>query len=265
MFDGYIYLFKNKLNNKCYIGKTTDIKRRYNNHVNGNNDSYIHRAIIKYGIENFEFKILIHIQAESLEELNIKLNTLEIYYITKYDSYNSGYNITTGGEGTPGAILSESTKIKQGLAKIGDKNPAKSETVRKKISNTLKEYYKTHKKIISEETRKKISESKLGEKNPMYGKTGKLNPSYGINWTKNISKEKLEKFKSKRSENTKGEKNPMYGKPAAMKNKHYPKLLWLDEQNNIREMCEYSKNRYHPNWKPYNKINNNNEEQDTEN
>lgn len=58
MYKGYIYLFRNKLNNKCYIGKTNNIKRRYSNHISGKTDSYIHRAILKYGIENFEFLII---------------------------------------------------------------------------------------------------------------------------------------------------------------------------------------------------------------
>lgn len=192
-------------------------------------------------------------------ELNAELNNLEIKRIGEFNSYNNGYNLTIGGEGTTGAILTEETKSKQGKAKLGNKNPAKSENVRKKISETLKKYFKSNKRVMSDETKQKIRESKLGEKNPMYGKYGKLNPSYGVNWTKNISKEKLEAFKKKKSEDTKGEKNPMYGK-SAMKGKHYPKLKWIDENNNIIEMCILAKNRYHPNWKPYNKNIENGEE-----
>ena len=43
----------------------------------------------------------------------------------------------------------------------------------------------------------------------------------------------------------------MYGKIGAMKNKKYPKLLWIDENNNIHEMSIIGKKRHHPNWKLY--------------
>lgn len=28
-----IYLFKNKINNKCYVGQSLDIRRRFNKHM----------------------------------------------------------------------------------------------------------------------------------------------------------------------------------------------------------------------------------------
>ena len=53
----------------------------------------IHRAIRKYGIENFTSEIL---------EKNIPENLLDIreeYYIQKYDTFYQGYNATLGGQG----------------------------------------------------------------------------------------------------------------------------------------------------------------------
>jgi group I intron endonuclease len=257
MYIGYIYLFKNKVNNKCYIGKTVNLKRRYKEHLSGKYKSSIYNAIVKYGIDNFDFIVLDIIEKENITDLNNTLNSLETKRISEYNSYNNGYNLTIGGEGTNGACLSEETKYKQRISKVGDKNPCKSEIVKAKISKSLKEYYKdpNNKKQVSEETKQKISKSKLGDKNPMYGKSGVLNPSYGVNWTKNISEDKLKEFKKKRSNATKGDKNPMYGK-SAMKGKKYPILLWIDENNIIHEMSIIGKKRHHPDWKPYIKNNN---------
>lgn len=52
----------------------------------------IHRALRKYGIENFSFSIL--------EECKVsELNNKEIEWISKLNSYEEGYNCTRGGDG----------------------------------------------------------------------------------------------------------------------------------------------------------------------
>lgn len=50
-------------------------------------------ALYKYGIENFTFKQIVECDIS-------ELNELEIFYIKKYDTFNNGYNLTLGGEGT---------------------------------------------------------------------------------------------------------------------------------------------------------------------
>lgn len=95
---GKIYKYTNKINGKSYIGQTIrPISIRNQRHLTDakNNDSLMfHRAINKYGIENFELTIL---------EDNINedmLDSREIYWIKYYDTYylnNNGYNMTEGG------------------------------------------------------------------------------------------------------------------------------------------------------------------------
>lgn len=57
-----IYYFKNKINNKYYIGQAINIRKRFYSHIaqiNKKNDKYpIYKAILKYGIDNFEYGIL---------------------------------------------------------------------------------------------------------------------------------------------------------------------------------------------------------------
>lgn len=98
----YIYMWRNKINNKIYIGKTIQIpSRRKAKHMydaRANKDDYpIHSAMRKYGINNFEFSIIL--ECEENERL---LNFLEMQYIVWYNSQvPNGYNVEAGGEGHP--------------------------------------------------------------------------------------------------------------------------------------------------------------------
>lgn len=89
-----IYLITNKVNGKKYVGQSIDIEERWKSHIweSKKSEYIIHRAMRKYGIDNFDFSIL--------EECSVdKLNEREIYWISELDTYNNGYNMTIGGEG----------------------------------------------------------------------------------------------------------------------------------------------------------------------
>ena len=86
-----IYKITNKINGKAYIGQSRKIEQRFHEHIYANTSSLIHKAIIKYGQNNFTFEIL---EECSAEELNEK----EIYWIKYYDTYENGYNLTLGGD-----------------------------------------------------------------------------------------------------------------------------------------------------------------------
>ena len=95
-----IYKITNLINGKSYIGKAVDIKRRWSEHkshsFSPDHLSYnfaIHRAIRKYGIENFSFEVV--------EECNEDwLNEREIYWVAKLNTQEDGYNMTPGGDST---------------------------------------------------------------------------------------------------------------------------------------------------------------------
>ena len=97
---GIIYCYTNLENNKKYIGQTINPQQRYNQHkssaYNEKSEEYnslFHRAIRKYGFENFKYEIL----AES-EDIEI-LNQMEILFIQKYQTKApNGYNIEDGGK-----------------------------------------------------------------------------------------------------------------------------------------------------------------------
>ena len=97
-----IYLIKNLINNKCYVGQSIKLRKRlfvHNKNIRNNADYPIYKAINKYGIDNFEYIVLEQIIDKlELQELKSKLDNLEKYYIEKYDSYKNGYNQTIGGD-----------------------------------------------------------------------------------------------------------------------------------------------------------------------
>ena len=99
---GIIYKITNKVNGKSYIGQTRyTIEFRWKQHQHKKDNTYFHNAIHKYGIENFSIEVL--------EECNIEdLNSREIYYIAKYDTFNNGYNLTIGGDGNRRLLLDDS-------------------------------------------------------------------------------------------------------------------------------------------------------------
>ena len=88
-----IYLVTNKLNGKQYVGQTIrPISERWRDHCRVNDDNYFHRAIRKYGAENFNVDVIDVAKTE--EELDQK----EVFWIGKLCTMvPHGYNIKRGG------------------------------------------------------------------------------------------------------------------------------------------------------------------------
>lgn len=98
-----VYRIVNLVNNKCYIGQSRNIHKRWINHIsasrNVNNQSYdslLYRAMRKYGQSNFKLEVLEKCDPK-------KLNELEIAYIKEYRSNENdyGYNLDRGGNQAP--------------------------------------------------------------------------------------------------------------------------------------------------------------------
>lgn len=102
MYEGYIYLITNRINDKKYVGQTiTTLKQRFSQHVthSKNSNQAICKAIAKYRKENFIIEKIEMVDDLSKKELVEKLNVLEKKYIQEYKSLTSqhGYNIDIGG------------------------------------------------------------------------------------------------------------------------------------------------------------------------
>lgn len=147
-----IYCIKNLINNKCYIGQSQDIMRRWRKEksvLSGKNpawNAHLQSAWKKYGKENFEFSILEECPIENLDER-------EMFWIAYYDSFNNGYNNTVGGSGARGM-----TAWNKGI-KLSDEYKFKLSEAHKNLQHT-------------EAQKRKISEKLSGKNNPHYGKVG---------------------------------------------------------------------------------------------
>lgn len=93
-----IYIIKNKINNKVYVGQAIDPQHRFISHLSraktNADHSPIHDAITALGKENFYYEIL----EENIENYNER----EKYWIEKLQcKVPYGYNLTDGGEEPP--------------------------------------------------------------------------------------------------------------------------------------------------------------------
>jgi hypothetical protein len=93
-----IYKIENLINGKIYVGQSVDIEKRWSTHKSElknhrHYNSHLQKAWNKYGEENFHFSIVAECDIGELDQC-------EIYWISKFNSYKSGYNLTSGGGNT---------------------------------------------------------------------------------------------------------------------------------------------------------------------
>ena len=187
-----IYLATHVVSGKRYVGLT--IKETFGPRLNHHfcaGSGYFDKALRKHGREAFKFEVIDRAQTRK------ELSQREQYWIAKLDTMApNGYNLTTGGEGA--FKRHPSTKRKMSKSQKESWTPERREEARKsrgpipsdvskKISESLKTYFKRHPETaeaiskrnigreVSTETRKKISESNLGKN------AGRPRPDFVIN------------------------------------------------------------------------------------
>ena len=129
-----VYIHKNKINNKVYIGQTHQLPyQRWGKNGNGYKTSpHFYRAIQKYGWNNFQHIIVKdHLTAEEADKLEMKL-------IQQYNSIDNdyGYNMRLGGE--HGFYYTEEQKKQlSSLLKKNSHNHKNARKVRCKETNDI--------------------------------------------------------------------------------------------------------------------------------
>ena len=204
---GIIYGYTNLESGKMYIGQTLHTERRWHAHRYGKYKSGWHKDY-QNNPEKYEYSVIEYDVPED------KLNEREIFWISFFDSYHNGYNLTPGGDGIPkGYKHTDEWKHNHSIKMSGKNHPM---------------YGRHH----TEEAKQKMSAKKKGENNPFYGRhhseetlikfRGENNPFYGRHHSEE-TKQKISiknsnpslETRKKMSDNhadVSGENNPMYGK-----------------------------------------------------
>jgi group I intron endonuclease len=118
---GCIYLIRNKVNDKVYVGQTKydSVKKRYRNkrlQYFGGNDRPLVKAIKSHGIDAFEFiDIETNVPDEKLDEREI--HNIQLYKATQREY---GYNVESGGKRNK--TVSEETKKKIAQSRMSSLN-----------------------------------------------------------------------------------------------------------------------------------------------
>lgn len=174
---GFIYKIENSINNKIYIGLTKKTRpsdrfsqhRYLARHLKENDKSLLHKAMAKYGVDNFTFTVIEEVENELMP-------AREQFWIQEYNSQQpNGYNITEGGEGTPGfsrpQTQEEREKRSASNKQFFQEHPETREVVRERTKQLWQD--NEYRQKVTESNKRFYAEHPdmfRGENNPFYGK-----------------------------------------------------------------------------------------------
>ena len=108
----FIYKITNTLNSKVYIGQTVNLNERFSSHKRGDDEnSPIHLAIKKYGVENFTFEVLDYCEDYNKKEIS---NDEYLNYYYKFHQNSLGWYGFSNSKGDD-EIRNEISKTKKTL------------------------------------------------------------------------------------------------------------------------------------------------------
>lgn len=110
---GFIYVIRNVITNKCYVGSSIRYKKRFNEHKRllkkGQHANYLlQQSFDFYGLDCFSFEVVLEVDVID----GYQLKQLETEYIKRYKSnyIEYGYNVQSKGEGTSSSDFSNERK-----------------------------------------------------------------------------------------------------------------------------------------------------------
>ena len=182
-----IYLITNTVNGKQYVGQTQrdNADKRFTEHVAASRATqgargHFHKALRKYGAAAFVLEEID--SAVSFDELSEK----ERYWIAKYRTFETGYNMTLGGEGGsyPHSEEQKERQRQETLSrppefwarqKVATQEAMNNPEMRQKISCGVRKYYETHSspwlgRVHTDETRQRMREGAATRDNTNLGK-----------------------------------------------------------------------------------------------
>lgn len=196
-----IYKVTNKINNRAYIGYTTQtLDARKGQHISDmkrmDRCKIFQNALRKYGSNNFEWEVIL--ENATLED--------EIRLIEEHGTHKNryGYNVTLGGEGNFGNKHSIETKQKMSQTRKGRKLSEEHKQNLRKPKKNVENYKKPKSEATKQKMRQPKSEShkeairrgKLGKPRSPEMQEKLRNMRKGVSpWNKGLSAETNEKVR----------------------------------------------------------------------
>ena len=161
-----VYLHTNKANDKKYVGITSRdrVEQRWCEGRGYKSNPRFFSAIKKYGWDGFIHEVLF----DGLTEAEAKSKESELISLLNTQDGSYGYNMTSGGEGSPGCHPSEETRRKLSASRMRENL---SEETRKRKSEAM------HNRRLSSGHKRKIG---IGNSKPvsMFSIDGELIRSF---------------------------------------------------------------------------------------
>jgi len=153
---GSIYILRNKINGKCYVGQSINVQKRFayyqKCHDYKKTPTYIERAIAKYGWGAFEKFAYSGIPIPMLDSFERKM-------IASVGCLKPrGYNLESGG--SKNKRHHPESNRKRSIAITGEQHPLYGTHLSDEAKKHLSEYWKG--RIFTPETRAKLSEASKG-------------------------------------------------------------------------------------------------------
>jgi hypothetical protein len=164
----FVYIIENKITGGFYVGKTSNIDKRWKRHLTIAKGSsakylkecfYLHSSIRRHGIDNFTIRV----SGTYNTERQAFDNEISLIAKLKAEGFKL-YNLTNGGEGSSGRKHSDESKRKISLSLIGHKH---TEEAKQKIAAANVGSGRNLGITRSKETRQKISLGGKGNTNSL--------------------------------------------------------------------------------------------------
>ena len=127
MNQGTIYTIYNKQTGRYYVGQTIhELNKRWKEHLyeaRRMNPAPLYKSLRKYGADKFNIRVIEECSSNILDER-------ETYWISQYDSYNKGYNQTSGAGGQYRISDELKDRIRDTMTGV-EKTPEHIENIRK--------------------------------------------------------------------------------------------------------------------------------------
>lgn len=150
---GEVYLITCLITGKQYVGITIrGYLNRWKKHLaqSKTKGTGLHEDIYKYGEDAFKIEVLESKQYSNRDRLAKWLFNRERFWISHFDTYLNGYNLTEGGDGVAGAHKSKVIRnlMKEMMKDLYERHPEE------KINRTRR----AHEEARKPENRKRMSE-----------------------------------------------------------------------------------------------------------